>query len=116
MAAPSPRGCPTFGTYFATNASGSWESGRLSTLIGSTSMTIDPTTGEVHVLIANFDRMVHFHRPAAGGEWAKETIGRDNPSSAVIRQDPTNGALVVAYIHEPDDEAGKLTVQVMAQG
>jgi hypothetical protein len=112
-AEPDP--LPTFGTYFATNASGSWESSRLTTLLGSTSMTIDPATGEIHVLISDYRRMVHFHRPAAGGDWANETIARQTPSSGVIRQDPTTGALVVAYVADVNQEAGQLEVRVMVR-
>lgn len=111
-----PDPLPTFGTYFATNAGGSWESSRLTTLIGSSSMTIDPATGDLHVLVSDYRRMVHFHRPAAGGVWVNETLTRDHPSGAVIRQDPTSGALVVAYIADPDPADPKLEVAVMAQG
>jgi hypothetical protein len=106
-----PEPLPTFGTYIATNAGGSWTSSRLTTMVGSASLTIDPATGEVHVLVSDLGRLVYFHRPA-GGAWAKETLSRQFPSSVVIRQDPTNGSLLAAYVADENDESRPMHVVV----
>ncbi|HXU84570.1 MAG TPA: hypothetical protein VN773_02085, partial [Verrucomicrobiae bacterium] len=46
------------------------------------------------------NRLVYFHR-AAGGAWTHANAVRRSAASAVIRQDPTTGALFVAYVSYP---------------
>ena len=112
-AEPDP--LPSFGTYFATNVSGSWVASRLTRLVGGASMTIDPATGELHVLVGDYRRTVYFHRAAGATKWLSETISRDHPSSAVIRQDPTTGALVAVFVADLDPEHSRFEVQVMVR-
>jgi hypothetical protein len=70
----------------------------LTSLIGGTSMALDPATGEIHVLVSDFGRIVYFHRATGSGSaWAHETLVRDEVSSAVIREDPASGDLLVVY-------------------
>ena len=108
---------PLDGTYFATNASGTWVTSRLTTLVGSTSMALDPATGELHVLVSDYLRIVYFHR-APGADWAHETLARGQASSPVIREDPTTGALLVAYVvnvESIDMETSEYHVEVIAR-
>jgi hypothetical protein len=75
-------------------------------------MTIDQATGELQLVVSDMHRIVRFHK-GSGGEWAKETLIRRNPTSSVIRQNPTNGNLVVAFIADPTYEMEKQHVEVM---
>jgi len=107
---------PSNGTYFSTNASGTWVTTKLTSLLGGTSMALDPATGEIHVLVNDFRRIVYFHRPAnAGSAWAHETLVRGNTSSAVIREDPASGDLLVVFVTDPTSESDVLHVQVMTR-
>jgi hypothetical protein len=80
-------------------------------------MTLDPGTGELHVLVGDSRRIVYFHR-APGGDWAHETLARGQVSSPVIREDPTTGALFVAYVvyvEDIDMETSESHVEVIAR-
>jgi hypothetical protein len=104
------------GTYFATNASGAWVTTKLTSLLGGTSMALDPATGEIHVLVNDFQRIVYFHRSGnAGSDWAHETLVRGSLSSAVIREDPASGNLLVVFVTDPTSESDVLHVQVMTR-
>ncbi|MEA2547920.1 MAG: hypothetical protein QOE42_518 [Chloroflexota bacterium] len=104
------------GTYFATNASGKWVTSRLTSLLGGTSMALDPVTGEIHVLVDAYQRIVYFHRSAAAGSaWAHETLVRGGLSWAVIREDPASGDLLVVFVTNPASESDVLHVQVMTR-
>jgi hypothetical protein len=104
------------GTYFATNASGKWVSSKLTSLLGGTSMALDPATGEIHVLVDDYQRIVYFHRSAAAGSaWVHETLARGGVQSAVIREDPASGDLLVVFVTDPASEGDFLHVQVMTR-
>jgi hypothetical protein len=92
-----PEPDPLDGTYFATNVSGSWVSSRLTKQVGGTSLTVDPASGELHVLVSDYRSIVYFHL-ATGADWVHETIARGSVSSPVIREDPTTDARFVAYV------------------
>jgi hypothetical protein len=112
-----PEPDPLDGTYFATNASGTWVSSRLTTRVGGTSLALDPGTGEVHVLVSDYRSIMYFHR-APGADWAHETLARGQVSSPVIREDPTTGALFVAYVvyvESIDMETGESHVEVIVR-
>ena len=59
------------------------------------SLTVDPTSGELHVVLG--DRALIHYSKAVGGNWKKETIVKSGAGSPVVRQDPTTGDLVVVY-------------------
>jgi hypothetical protein len=80
-------------------------------MVGSASLTIDPATGEVHVLVSDLGKLVYFHRPA-GGTWAKQTLSKLYPSSVVIRQDPSDGALFAAFVADENDASKPMHVVV----
>jgi hypothetical protein len=104
---------PADGTYFATNTSGKWVTTRLTTLVGGASLALDPATGEVHALVTGPDRLVYFHR-AADGEWTHANVVRQSAASGVIREDPTTGALFVAYVSYPIE--GPSSIEVIGRG
>jgi len=83
------------GMYVATFDGGAWTSTRLTKDEGEGSLTVDPDTGEIHVLLSN-PGLVHFSK-VPGGDWKKETLRKAGVTSPVIRQDPATGNLVVAY-------------------
>lgn len=105
------------GTYFATNASGTWVTSRLTTLVGGTSLTLDPATGELHIVVSDYRRIVYFHR-VPGADWSHETLVRGDASLPVIREDPTTRALFVAYVvnvTSADMETSESHVEVIAR-
>ena len=83
-------------------------------MIGGTSLTIDPATGDLHLVVSDVEKLVHFQRPAAGGSWKEKTLADHHPSSAVIRQDPTDGSLFVAYVADPTED-GSFVVRVLSR-
>ena len=95
---------PVDGTYVATNASGTWVSTRLTTIVGGASLTIDARTGEIHVVVGDFRRLLHYRRLPSESTWRHETIVGVEPAGATVKQDPTTGALFVAYGTYPEDE------------
>lgn len=91
------------GTYYGTKVDGTWVVKRITKATGPTSMVLDTDTGGVHVLVngspntTGGGRLEHLER-APGGKWTSEGL-LDNPveGSAVIRQDASDGTLVVLY-------------------
>ena len=94
---------PTDGTYFGTNEGGSWLRSRLTKMIGSASLTIDPSSGDLHAVVSDYRKLAWFHR-GVDGRWQQETVVAKPVTNAVIRQDPTSGRLVVAYVEEIGDQ------------
>ena len=100
-AVPNPK--PADGTYYATKVDGRWAIKRITKATGPTSMVLDTDTGTVHVLVNGSPNanggghLDHFER-APGGKWTSQGL-LDSPveGSAVIRQDATDGTLVVLY-------------------
>ncbi|HET9613359.1 MAG TPA: hypothetical protein VFP22_00995, partial [Candidatus Limnocylindrales bacterium] len=44
----SPDPSPADGTYFSTNVGGAWQTQRISKMVGESSLTVDPASGDVH--------------------------------------------------------------------
>ena len=121
--APTGGGCVTRdaeaadGTYFATNSGGSWQTSRLTQLVGQASLTLDPGTGQVDAVVSGSDEydvpavegFVFFTR-SADGTWASTTLSPTEVESPVIRLDPATGTVLVAYI---TTATGGSTSQVM---
>jgi hypothetical protein len=107
---PEPGGCVTReaeaedGTYFATNAGGSWHTSRLTPLVGDASLTVDTSTGTVDAVVSGSDDydsprvegFAYFMGPA-GGPWAQTTLLPHQVDSPLIKLDPASGELVVMY-------------------
>ena len=111
-AEPGPE--PEDGTYFSTNAGGSWHTVKLSKQLGDRSMTVEPSTGVIHAVIADGESVVSFER-STGGTWSHETLLSGWALSPAIRQNPTTGGLVLALSRGPIDN-GVMQVEVMTKG
>jgi hypothetical protein len=113
-AGPEPP--PDNGTFFSTNAGGSWHTERVSSSIGEKSLTVEPGTGIVHAVVAAEDGFVLYDR-AADGTWTHETLASlGRLSSPVIRQDATSGRLIVAYVQVTFDESTPDRVEIITKG
>ena len=107
---PEPGGCvirdaePTDGTYFSTNAGGSWHTSRLTPLVGDASLTVDTSTGVVDAVVSGSDDydsprvegFAYFTGPA-GGPWVETTLLPAEVASPVIKLDAASGGLLVMY-------------------
>jgi hypothetical protein len=113
---------PEDGTYFATNVGGTWASSRLTPQVGGASLSIDPATGEVNVVVVSGGpagpRLIRFHRAPGAATWQHETVVEGPPTgSPVIRSNPKTGALFVAYyieVFDPDSDISETHVEVVA--
>jgi len=107
---PQPGGCVTReaeaadGTYFATNAGGAWSTTRLTSLAGDASLTVDPATGTVDVVVSGSDEYdvpsvegFLFLTRSPDGAWGTTTLSATEVDAPVIRLDPVTGAALVAY-------------------
>ncbi len=100
-AVPDP--LPADGTYYGTKVDGRWVVERITKATGPTSMVLDTDTGAVHVLVNGSPnmqgggRLEHAERTPSG-KWTSEGL-LDSPAegSAIIRQDASDGTLVVVY-------------------
>jgi hypothetical protein len=112
-AGPEPP--PDNGTFFSTNAGGSWHTERVSSSIGEKSLTVEPGTGIVHAVVGAEDGFVLYDR-AADGTWTHETLAsRGRLSSPVIRQDATSGRLIVGYVQVTFDENTPDRVEIITK-
>jgi hypothetical protein len=111
-AEPDP--LPEDGTYFSTDAGGSWQTVKLSKAVGGTSLTVDPATGGIHAVLSDFDSIVAFDR-SPGGTWTHQKVVSGGATSPVIRQSPTTGSLLLAFaVH--GENGGVSEVEVMTKG
>jgi hypothetical protein len=99
---------PLAGTYFATNAGGSWSSARLTKTIGAASLTLDPATGDAIALVIGGPMSAY---RLTGGAWSREDISDGDVWSGVLRADPSTGSLFLAYIADPGSN-GQPSVRV----
>jgi hypothetical protein len=95
---PGPR--PTDGTYVATHQGGAWTARRVTGAAGTSSLTFDIATGDLHLAVAT-DVIRHFVSTDGGADWTGSVV----PNSAgtyqpVIRIDPVSGDLGIAAIGE----------------
>ena len=120
---PEPGGCvtrdsePTDGTYFSTNASGTWQTSRLSLTVGEAALTVDVVSGQVHALVSGFDQnaaspqasasLIYFTGPA-GGPWTPTTLLPYAVDTPVIKLDQATGALLVMYAVTSDGGATQI--------
>lgn len=109
---------PEDGTWFATNANGTWVTSRLTPQLGQASLTIDPTTGGLSVVVATGQRLIRYDRAPGATIWAHETVIQGSASSPVVRANPKTGALFVAYtmeVNNLDADTSETHVEVVAQ-
>lgn len=113
-----PGNQPEDGTYFATNAGGTWVTSRLTPQVGGASLTIDPATGELSVVVATGRRLIRYDRAPGATTWEHETFIQGSASSPVIRANPKTGALFVAYtleVNNLDADTSETHVEVVTQ-
>ena len=85
---------PLDGTYFGSDASGAWVSRRISLATDATSLTLDPSTGQLHAIIK--DGALRYFTTDGAAPWlAAEIPDSSRLTSPVIRLDPSTGRIVV---------------------
>ena len=93
---------PEVGTYYATNASGTWTAHRITRKVGDTSLQVDESTGRSHVLVTGGtgSGITRRRRAAAGPRpgWSDKQW----PSSPLLRLDPATGKLLAVYLISSD--------------
>jgi hypothetical protein len=94
---------PVDGTWFGSDRGGSWSTERITSAgaLGETSLTLDPTSGQVHLLV-NDPSLQYFSSNADGSWTSSEVPGSTYLGAPVIRLDPASGRLAIVGI----DEAG----------
>ena len=93
----SPEPGPLDGLYFGTDASGRWTTTRLSRTPGEASLTLDPSSGRLEVVVKNGPLLTEFSS-VGGDRWASTKIpGTESMGNALIRVNPnTHGVSVFA--------------------
>lgn len=94
-----PAACGNYpvATYYATNASGTWQSQRITKEVGWTSIQVDPATGRVHVLIAAEGKLAYFTM-APNGHWTRTTLATASPMAVHLQLDTNRGTVLAVYI------------------
>jgi hypothetical protein len=89
------------GTYLGSDASGTWVTRRISRAMGEKALTLDPSTGDVHVVLAG-DRLQHL-TSTDGAAWTTTDMrGTTGMYGPLIRVDPATGRTVVVMLNETD--------------
>ncbi len=102
---PAACGISPVGTYYATNASGTWKAERITRTTGVTSIAVDPTTGRIHVLIGGT-----YYTKSPNGTWKRAVLAAASwAPSATLRLDPETGALLVLYVDGPSTRINATT-------
>jgi hypothetical protein len=89
------------GTYYATNAGGKWLVKRVSKGTGVKSFTVDPSSGQVHLVVSG-ERLRYFTKPS-GGSWTSTRLPVAGMRETFIRQDPASGRLLVLFMWWAED-------------
>jgi hypothetical protein len=84
------------GTYYGSDASGSWQYRRISTELGGGSLTLDSDSGQVHVAI-NSRRGIRYLTKVESGPWTQTRIANRAGNSPIIRLNPTTRELLVVF-------------------
>jgi hypothetical protein len=100
-------GFPEDGTYFGTNASGRWISGRITPDLGHASLTLDVATRRVHVIVSGYGSGLDYYTKSTGVEWSKTSLSVKTVGTPLIRLDPATGSLLVVYT----DDAGQARIE-----
>jgi hypothetical protein len=90
---------PEDGTYYGTDASGSWQFRRISTATNGGSMTLDPATGRIHVAITGRLGIRYLTKLGTGG-WIQTRLTAAPDHSPIVRLNPKGGQVLVVYIGE----------------
>ena len=101
------------GTYFATDASGSWQVARLTKIVGQPSLVVDATSGQVSLALDGGRGIREYTRTPAG-VWSGATIrGTGSMEAGVIRRDPSAGTLLLVASRWSEDTGGSEIVVLL---
>jgi hypothetical protein len=98
------------GTYYATNATGSWTAPtdrRITGRLGPVALTLDPATGRLHVLIGTTAGVRYFTKPVSG-PWSRATLTSAIAADVAIRLDTTRNRLLAVYARETKGQAASV--------
>jgi hypothetical protein len=85
------------GTYYGTNASGTWHSEQVTKDLGEVSFQVDRKTGQVHLVIATAGVLTYYTKPS-GGVWQHEKLAPRQVSWPSIARDAATGRVLILYI------------------
>jgi len=95
---PSTCGPSPVGTWYASNASGTWKAQQITKAVGDTFIDVEGATGRVRVLIGS-EAGVRYYRTTSDGSWKGATLASTSwARSPILSRNPSTGALFVAYI------------------
>jgi hypothetical protein len=86
------------GTYIGSDASGTWVTQRISRAMGQKALTLDPSTGDAHVVLAG-DRLRHLTSTDGVAWTTTELRGTKGMYDPLIRVDPATGRIVVVMLN-----------------
>jgi hypothetical protein len=96
---PATCGESPVGTHYASNASGSWETQRITKAVGDTTIQVDPT-GRVRVLVGS-EAGLKYYKTVSDGSWKGTTLASTSwAASPVLSRDPATRNILVVYINE----------------
>jgi hypothetical protein len=100
-----PEPGPLDGLYFGTDASGTWKTTRLSRTENAASLTLDPVSGRIEVVVKNRLPLIEF-TSVGGDKWTSKKIpGTSGMVDPLVRSNPkTHGVSVFAQ--KWSDDAG----------
>jgi hypothetical protein len=99
------------GTYFGTDATGTWRVRRISKVVAAPSLTLDISTGRLYVALAT-DGGVREMTRLANGRWSGTRIPRSRHlDQLVVRRDGVTGHLLLVGIRWSE---GSDTVEIVA--
>jgi hypothetical protein len=95
---PATCGESPVGTWYASNASGSWVTQRITKAVGDTSIAADDATGRVRVLVGS-EAGVRYYKRMSDGSWKGTTLASASwAHSPELSRDPATAAILVVYI------------------
>lgn len=96
-----PDPSPVDGVYFATDSSGSWKTTRLTPTPGETSLTLDPSSGRIEVVVNHGSGLTQYES-VGGDAWTSTKIpGTTALNNPLIRINPVTGSVnVVAFDYD----------------
>jgi hypothetical protein len=95
-----PEGDSKDGTYYATDAGGSWAVTRISRVPADKSLAFDVSTARPLVLLGAGPGLQYLTKNSEGS-WTSSTVTRGVAGSPVIKLDVSTGRLLVAYVDDP---------------
>lgn len=102
---PAPGGCagpgpePDDGTYYGTNAGGSWVKHRITTATGETTFEMNAANGQVYTVVGT-NAGLRCYTGSPDGTWTGALVvaTKDWTPSPVVRLNPVNGGLFLVFV------------------